>query len=195
MTDDQAPPNDVPAEAPPQAETPQTPVSDGLASTPTEPLSPTSSEPTAAPAVEPTSEPTPEAVAPSEPAEPVSETVPEAVAAEPLSEPEIPEPEPVPRRQEAASAAQPASAPLNTSPQAARELLVKARAKIQTKKQQKLEKIMTLFDTKEKITNDDVEKLLHVSDATALRYLKELVKQGKIKRIGTTGAGVEYTKI
>lgn len=181
---------DEPAAAPP-AETPQTPVSDWLASVPSEPIPP-------APAVEQSAPlPTPESVAPSEPAEQVSETAPEAVAAEPRSEPEAPEIESAPRTQGAASAAQPAPAtvPLNTSPQAARDLLVKARAKIQTKKQQKLEKIMTLFDTKEKITNDDVEKFLHCSDATALRYLKELVRQGKIQRVGTTGAGVEYTKI
>lgn len=83
---------------------------------------------------------------------------------------------------------------LSTSAQVARELLVKARAKIQTKKQQKLEKILTLFEKKAKIVNDDVEKLLHVSDATALRYLNQLVKQGKITREGKTGAGVEYIK-
>jgi len=53
---------------------------------------------------------------------------------------------------------------------------------------------MTLFEKKEKITNDDVEKLLHCSDATARRYLNELVKQGKLKRVGETGAGVVYVK-
>mgnify|MGYP001579236804 CR=1 FL=1 len=140
--------------------------------------------------------PTPEASAPSEPAQPVSEAVPEAVAAEPQSEPEAAEIEPAPRTQGAASAAQPAPAntPPSTSPQAARDLLAKARAKIQTRKQQKREKIMTLFDTKEKITNDDVEKAVKCSDRSATRYLEELVKQGKIKKVGTTGAGVVYVK-
>ena len=178
MPDDQASP----------VETPQTPVSDGLASTPSEPIAPAPTAPT------PTPSPTPEATAPSEPAEPVSEAVPEAVAAEPQSEPEAPAPESTPRTQGAASAASAPSVVSGKTPEQDRELLRIARAKIQTKKQQKQEKIMTLFEKKEKITNDDVEKLLHCSDATARRYLNELVRQGKLKRVGETGAGVAYVK-
>jgi predicted HTH transcriptional regulator len=45
------------------------------------------------------------------------------------------------------------------------------------------------------VTNDEVEKLLHVSDATATRYLAVLVKEGKIRKIGTAGSGVAYQKI
>ena len=173
MADDQAPP----------PETPQTPVSEALP----EPIPLAPSEPIA--------EPTPqaEASASSEPAQPVSEVV--ESAAEPQSEPSAPEPEPAPTNAGAASTASaPKTAQTNT-PDHNRELLMIARAKRQTKKQQKLEKIMTLFEKKEKITNDEVEKLLHCSDATALRYLNELVKQGKIQRVGKTGAGVEYTRI
>ena len=169
MTDDQAPP----------AETPQTPVSDGLAAT----------------TGEPTPEPTPEAVTPSKPAEPVSEVAQvEALAKRPQSESEIPEPESAPRTQGAATAASAPSTSDGKTPEQDRDLLKIARAKIQTKKQQKQDKIMTLFEKKEKITNDDVEKLLHCSDATARRYLNELVKQGKLKRVGETGAGVVYVK-
>lgn len=43
-----------------------------------------------------------------------------------------------------------------------------------------------------KITNNDVEKLLGVSDATATRYLDELEKQGKVKQVGKTGRSVYY---
>ena len=74
------------------------------------------------------------------------------------------------------------------------ELLAKARAKIQLKKRLKLEKIMGLFAKKNKITNDQVEKLLHVSDSTATRYLDELEKENKITQNGKTGKGVVYTK-
>jgi len=42
---------------------------------------------------------------------------------------------------------------------------------------------------------DEVEKLLHVSDATATRYLEQLEKEGKVKQNGRTGAGVLYSKI
>ena len=61
---------------------------------------------------------------------------------------------------------------------------------------------MTLFEKKKKgstgspqVTNDEVEKFLHVSDATATRYLSQLEKEGKIKQNGKTGKGVSYSKI
>ena len=44
------------------------------------------------------------------------------------------------------------------------------------------------------VGNDEVEKLLHVSDATATRYLSVLEREGKIKQLGKTGKGVVYTK-
>ena len=62
-----------------------------------------------------------------------------------------------------------------------------ARATIQLRREKKLVKIMTLFVKQTEITNDEVEKLLHVSDATATRYLTELEKRGKLKQVGTTG--------
>lgn len=77
----------------------------------------------------------------------------------------------------------------------ARTLAVKARAVIQSRKRKKLEKIMEVVNAKGKITNDQVEKLLHVSDATATRYLAQLEKEGKVKQEGKTGKGVSYLKI
>ena len=159
----------MPDDQAPTPETPQTPVSDGLLVT----------------SVEPT--PSASASAPSEPAEPVSEAM--YVTAEPQSEP--PTPISKPPTQSAASAPSLIS---DKTPEHDRELLKIARAKIQTKKSEKLEKIMMLFEKKKEVTNDDVEKLLRCSDATARRYLNELVKQGKLKRVGETGAGVVYIK-
>src|SRR3989344_2784348 len=46
-----------------------------------------------------------------------------------------------------------------------------------------------------KITNDEVEKFLHVSDATATRYLSILEKEGRIKQNGKTGHMVSYSRI
>ena len=63
-------------------------------------------------------------------------------------------------------------------------LLIKAQAKIQFNKQKKLEKIIVLAQKKKIITNDDVQKLLYVSDATATRYLVKLVAQGRLVRAG-----------
>jgi len=67
--------------------------------------------------------------------------------------------------------------------------------KVQIGKRKKLDKIMTLFSTKSQITNDEVEKFLHVSDATAERYLNILEKENKIRQVGKTGHAVSYIKI
>ena len=75
------------------------------------------------------------------------------------------------------------------------ELLNKAKLAIQFRKRKKLEKVMTMFAKQTKITNDEVEKFLHVSDATAERYLNILEKENKIKQVGKTGKAVSYSKI
>jgi hypothetical protein len=66
-----------------------------------------------------------------------------------------------------------------------KSLLIKAQAKIQFNKQKKLEKIIQLAQKKQIITNDDVQKLLRVSDATATRYLVKLVQQSRLTRVGS----------
>ncbi|KKS55643.1 MAG: polymerase III, subunit gamma and tau protein [Candidatus Magasanikbacteria bacterium GW2011_GWA2_42_32] len=141
--------------------------------------------------------------APSEPVEgPPAET---QTAQIPVSEPLPPEPEPIaptPASEPPQAASAPAaSAPVVTHP--ARDLLVKARATIQDRKRKKLDKIMEALNAKAKsgstsspqVTNDEVEKLLHVSDATATRYLSALEKEGKIQQVGKTGKAVAYTRI
>jgi hypothetical protein len=75
------------------------------------------------------------------------------------------------------------------------ELLARAKNAIQFRKRKKLDKVMTMFAKQTKITNDEVEKFLHVSDATAERYLNILEKENKIKQVGKTGHAVSYTKI
>src|SRR3989344_8516398 len=62
--------------------------------------------------------------------------------------------------------------PTETYKNHTRENLTKAQLTIQEKKRKKLEKIVETLNTKGKITNDEVEKLLHISDATATRYLE-----------------------
>lgn len=73
--------------------------------------------------------------------------------------------------------------------------LALANAKIQEAKRKKLDKIMARLSEKVRITNDEVEKLLRVSDATATRYLQALEKENKIKQTGSTGTGVFYEKL
>ena len=65
-----------------------------------------------------------------------------------------------------------------------RALLAKAQAKIQSNKQKKLDKIILFAQKKKIVANEDIQKLLHVSSATATRYLVKLVQQGRLTRIG-----------
>ncbi len=107
------------------------------------------------------------------------------------NEPLPPEPDPIEITPEPPSAA----APVQTGIlHATRDILTKARVAIQDHKRKKRDKIMQALNSKNKITNDEVEKLLHVSDATATRYLSALEKEGKIKQTGRTGAGVTYSR-
>lgn len=66
-----------------------------------------------------------------------------------------------------------------------RALLAKAQAKIQSNKQKKLDKIILFAQKKKVIANEDIQKLLHVSSATATRYLVNLVQQGRLARMGS----------
>ncbi len=84
---------------------------------------------------------------------------------------------------------------IQTPKNSVREILAKAQQVIQFRKRKKLDKIMALFLQHSKITNDEVEKFLHVSDATATRYLSILEKEGKIKQNGKTGRMVSYSRI
>ena len=56
------------------------------------------------------------------------------------------------------------------------------------------DKILKLFDNRTEIANDDVQRTLGVSDATATNYLDELEQEGIITQIGKEGRGVKYTK-
>ncbi|MCK5029214.1 MAG: winged helix-turn-helix transcriptional regulator [Bacteroidales bacterium] len=60
------------------------------------------------------------------------------------------------------------------------------------KKAENKEKILEFLHENEKIVNNDIEKFLGVSDATATRYLDELEQENKIEQIGTTGNAVYY---
>ena len=122
----------------------------------------------------------------------------------PLSEPLVSEP--VPESESVETDSAPASfftaqaEPVavlkpNLARDLAKDLLNKARSVIQSRKRVKLDHLMTLFAKRTSITNDEVERFLHNSDATATRYLEILEKENKIKQVGKTGKSVSYTKI
>lgn len=52
--------------------------------------------------------------------------------------------------------------------------------------------VLKLFENKPELTNADIRKALTISDASAVRYMDELEKEGKIEQIGDTGRGVVY---
>lgn len=62
------------------------------------------------------------------------------------------------------------------------------------RKQSNLDETLSLFSERESITNSDARKALEVSSRTAVRYLDELERQGKIIQIGKTGQSVTYRK-
>lgn len=62
-------------------------------------------------------------------------------------------------------------------------------------KEENLARVRALFAEKARVTNDDVERLLGVSNATAERYLNELEKTGTVRQVGTTGKSVYYEKV
>jgi hypothetical protein len=174
--------------------------------TPSEPVAETpvqTPEPTSAPVGSESSQPngsTPIELPPEAPESPISDSVltpiesqnggvnqPESDASEPLNRAPIPEP-----TQPASSAPAPLTPPASQLQSPAqqdqtgfiRALLAKAQAKIQSNKQKKLDKIILFAQKKKIIVNEDIQKLLHVSSATATRYLVRLVQQGCLARVG-----------
>lgn len=63
------------------------------------------------------------------------------------------------------------------------------------KKQQNLKKIKSYLADHGKVTNEEIVKLLGVSDATVVRYMDELEKSNLIRQVGKTGVSTYYEKI
>lgn len=56
------------------------------------------------------------------------------------------------------------------------------------------QRILEFMEGRERTANDDIQKLLGVSDRTVQRYFNELEAEGKVKQVGETGKGVFYAK-
>lgn len=61
-------------------------------------------------------------------------------------------------------------------------------------KERNKEAILNLLERKGRLTNNEIESMLNISDATATRYFDELEKEGKIRQVGKTGKYVYYQK-
>ncbi|MBU6427359.1 hypothetical protein KGQ27_03985 [Patescibacteria group bacterium] len=66
-----------------------------------------------------------------------------------------------------------------------RDIQAHGRAKIQTNRSEKLDKLIQYAQKKQVIDNEEIQMLLHVSSATATRYLVTLVQQGRLIREGS----------
>ena len=62
-------------------------------------------------------------------------------------------------------------------------------------KQEKKEKILSMFTSGKSISNNTVADALGISSVTAFRYLDELEKEGKLAQKGAIGSKVYYIKI
>ena len=141
----------------PESNEPEQPIS-----TPNEPQAPTGGSPTTSPIP-----------STSIPVAPVSATSSTSINESPISEPTEPLGQPV----------QNSSSPDQSG--LIRGLLVKAQAKIQSNRQKKLDKVIELAQKKGTISNEDIQKSLHMPDRTATRYLVKLVEEGRLVRVGS----------
>ena len=62
-------------------------------------------------------------------------------------------------------------------------------------KEENKKKILGILETQSPLTNNHIEQLLGISDATATRYLEELEKEGRVRQVGKTGRYVYYEKV
>src|ERR1035437_8489354 len=66
-----------------------------------------------------------------------------------------------------------------------RSIQARGRTKIQTNREEKLDKLIQFAQKKQIIDNEEIQMLLHISSATATRYLEALVKQGRLVSEGS----------
>ena len=62
----------------------------------------------------------------------------------------------------------------------------------QAEKRKRKDKILEIVRERNSVTNDDIEKALGVSDASATNYLQELEREGEIEQVGERGRFVSY---
>jgi len=75
----------------------------------------------------------------------------------------------------------------------AKEMGEKGRKIVEARIEKRKARIMERAKREGKVTNDDVEDLFCISDATARNYLNELEAEGLLTQHGESGRGVHYT--
>ncbi|MFA7302743.1 MAG: hypothetical protein WC030_03275 [Candidatus Paceibacterota bacterium] len=82
--------------------------------------------------------------------------------------------------------------PTFSDPDFAAEAGEKGRQVVDARIERRKARIMAKAVAEGSITNDGVEELFCISDATARNYLHELTAEGKLTRVGETGRSVRY---
>ncbi|OHA08846.1 MAG: hypothetical protein A3B37_00660 [Candidatus Sungbacteria bacterium RIFCSPLOWO2_01_FULL_59_16] len=95
----------------------------------------------------------------------------------PAAEQPLPPPEPPPAEPQAPSQLPAAARPAIDYPAIGRQTRIQ-------KREARLEKLLAYAREKGRITNDEIQKLLRVSEATASRYACELVRRGLLSKAG-----------
>lgn len=54
------------------------------------------------------------------------------------------------------------------------------------------EKALALIQERGEASNSDIREALGVSERTAVRYMDELEREGKVEQVGNTGRSVQY---
>ena len=145
---------------------------------------PTPPEQSPSPAPEPALPASPPAELP-----PVETAAPEPAVETPPPPVQAPSPEPV--------VSAPVLAPATQTPPPARpagDFRVRAAAARAAKKEARLQKLLEFVRRKGSASNDDIQKAIIVSDATATRYAFELIKKGLLKKSGKTKS-IRYSPV
>ena len=61
-----------------------------------------------------------------------------------------------------------------------------------SQKEARKQKALAMFEGSKELSNAEIRKALGVSSRTAVRYLDELEKEGKIEQVGKVGHAVTY---
>lgn len=109
-----------------------------------------------------------------EPSSPVAQPTPTSESPAPEIPPESPKSVPVPPPV-------PTQAPSRTLRASSKNRMLEV---VRARKAERLEKIVVLAREKQVIRNDDVEKLLKVTDTTVTNYLNALVLSARLRRSG-----------
>jgi predicted HTH transcriptional regulator len=77
----------------------------------------------------------------------------------------------------------------------AEELRTEATKVVHARIEKRKARIVETAQKAGRITNDGVEDMFCIGDGTAGNYLRQLVDEGLLLKVGTTGRGVYYTPV